>query len=76
MKNWNLRTILFALLLMTSIGSYVYINTIQVPETNVKCEAKQVFEEEEDDNSAELPDVKIFKKLIEKSKELVPATQF
>ncbi len=74
MKNSKLRSILFVLLLFASIGSYLYINSVQVEDSKVKCEVKQQLVDEEA-NETELPDVMLFKKLIEKGKELFPATQ-
>lgn len=77
MKNSKLRSILFSLVLFASIGSYLYINSIKVSNRTVKCEKHLLLDEsEENDNAAELPDVKLFKKLVEKGKELMPATKF
>ena len=78
MKNYKLRSYLFALVLFASIGSFAYINSVSVNDCTVKCEAKKPLmgdEEAENKSSSELPDVKLFKKLIEKGKELIPATQ-
>ena len=77
MKNNKLRTLLFCLIMAASIGSYLYINTIQLSNTHVKCEAKQELTDvENNESNSELPDIKILKKIIEKGKKLIPATQF
>jgi hypothetical protein len=77
MKNNKLRTLLFCLIMAASIGSYLYINSIQLSNAHVKCEANQELTDIDDnESSSELPDVKILKKLIEKGKKLIPATQF
>lgn len=72
MKNSRLRSLFFGLLVIASISSYAYINSVSVEETKPKCNINTMLEE--DQASSELPDVKIFKKLIETGKKLVPAT--
>ncbi len=75
MKNTKLQSILFGLILFVSIASFIYINSIQVRDCSLNCGAKQeLVEEDKNKGNSELPDVKIFKKLIEKGKELIPAT--
>lgn len=76
MKNSKVRSILFSLLLITSIGSYLYLNSVKVVDCTVKCDAKHQLLEAEESNETELPDVKLFKKLIEKGREMIPSTQF
>lgn len=73
MKNSRLRSFLFGLLVVASIGSYMYINSVSVVEPKAKCNMNTLLEDEETTN-AELPDVKIFKKIIETGRQLVPAT--
>ncbi len=73
MKNSRLRSFLFGLLVVASIGSYLYINSVSVIEPKAKCNMNTLLEDEEATN-AELPDVKIFKKIIETGRKLVPAT--
>ena len=76
MKNSKLRTLLFSLLFIASIGSYVYINSVEVSDCKMKFQAKQqLLQDEDDSQNAELPDVKLFKKLVEKGKQLIPSTQ-
>jgi len=77
MKNSKLRSVLFSLVLFASIGSYLYINSIKVNDCTVKCEKtqQQLLDSEGSSDTAELPDVKLFKKLVEKGKELMPSTQ-
>lgn len=73
MKNNKLRTFFFSLILVLSVGSYAFIQSVNVPNKNIKCQAKQMLEEE---NTAELPDVKLIKKIIENGKKLIPAARF
>jgi hypothetical protein len=73
MKNSRIRTLLFGLLLLASIGSYSYINSVSVEETKPKCNMNTYLDENVE-KSSELPDVKIFKKIIETGRRLVPAT--
>ena len=45
MKNSKLRTFLFSLVLVLSVGSYAFIQSVQVPNKNIKCQqAKQLLE--------------------------------
>lgn len=75
MKNSKLRIALFSLILLVSLSSYMYINSIDT-EANIKCNTKQTIVDEEEKSNSELPDVKLIKKIIEKGKQLVPATRF
>ncbi len=74
MKSSKSRNILFSLVLIASISSYLYINSVET-NANIKCEAKKSLVDEEDKNSSELPDVKLIKKIIETGKQLVPAAR-
>ena len=73
MKNSKLRAFFFSLILLASISSYLYINSVRGGDCTAKCEQKQELIDEQ--GSAELPDVKLLKKIIEKGRELMPATQ-
>lgn len=65
------------MLMLVSIGSYVFINSIQVSNADIKCGAKQELSDiDEKENNAELPDVKILKKIIEQGRKLIPVTRF
>lgn len=76
MKNSKVRTFFFLLLLIASTGSFLYINSVQVPESKINCQAKKDLVEEASESEADMPDVRIFKKLIEKGKEMLPNTRF
>lgn len=80
MKKENTRTILIALLIAASLGSYIFLNTRSSNvETTPSTElAKENAVEEEVDGQQEiiLPDVRLLKKAIETGKKLLPASSF
>lgn len=77
MKNNNLRTSLFSVIILLSIGCYAFLNTIEVPQTNVNSnfELDQVEVESLKKQETIMPDVKIVKSTIEFLKNMVPVTQ-
>lgn len=75
MKKSNFRTFLLILAIIASIASYAFINTRQVPK-NVKCNASAELPKEENIEDAILPEVQLVKKILQKSREVIPATRF
>ncbi len=76
MKSLNVRNLLFGLLIVFSFGSYVFINNAGTDfEVHPNCSAAKVLEDE-DAKEVALPEIQIVKKLLEKGKEMLPATRF
>lgn len=77
MKKRSLRTYLFLVLIAFSFASYVYINTVSVEDLSKPQCNKQLLiaPDENHDNDTELPEVQIVKHLIEKGRQLLPATR-
>ena len=76
MKKLNLKTLLFSTLVFLSICSYVYINSVNVT-TTVKCKTVEILDDEDHETKGSiLPEVQIVKKLLEKGREVLPATRF
>lgn len=77
MKKRSLRTYLFLVLVVFSFASFVYINTVSVEETSKpQCNKHlMVTPEDEQENTTDLPEVKIVKQLIEKGRRLLPSTR-
>lgn len=74
MKNSKVKSILFSLILIASVGSYAYINSVDVEQPHVNCQMKNTLIQEDNKSDSELPDVKIFKKIIENGKKILPAS--
>ncbi len=76
MKKNSLQKIIFALLIVTSLASYIYLNTVEVDLPSNSTEIKAELEEEEklDDQEMLLPDVKFIKHILEKSKKIIPSS--
>lgn len=70
MKKNSLRNLIVALLIFTSFGSFIYLNTVQIERSPINPEIKAGLQEEpEEEESLEmiLPDVQMVKKILEKS---------
>ena len=75
MTNKRLQFALFGLLIVLSLGSFVYLNSLAAPNQEVKCAETQMLEEEDQENSRiVLPDVELVKKLYRTGKRLLPAS--
>lgn len=75
MKKSNFRALLLICAIIASLASYTFINTRQIsiqPNSNVTSE---ISEEEKLDDIV-LPEVQLVKKLLQKSREILPATRF
>lgn len=77
MKNNNLRTSLFSLVILLSISSYAFLNTIETPNSSIdpSVEVEQIEIENLSTQETVMPDVKIVKKAVELLKNMVPISQ-
>jgi len=76
MKKSDFRSFLAVFVVGLSLGSYVFLNTISV-EKPVKEANKLEYNLDEDhyeSEKASLPDATLIIKLVEKAKDLIPAT--
>ncbi len=73
-KNIGIRSALFTLLILVSICSYIYLNMVDVVESNVETAPLHLTVEPEIEDKPEvlLPDVEIIKKVAEKALDLIP----
>ena len=76
MKKSNFRTFLLICAIFASIASFAFINTRQVPNTKMKCNASAELPKDENREDAVLPEVQLVKKILQKSREILPATRF
>ena len=77
MKKNSLRNLIVALLVFTSFGSFIYLNTVQIEKSPKNPEMKaELQEEQEEEEEIEmiLPDVQMVKKVLEKSKAILPSS--
>ena len=75
MKKSNFRTLLLVCVIFASIASYAFINTRQVPE-KFKCNASTELPQDETKEDVILPEVQLVKKILQKGREILPATRF
>jgi hypothetical protein len=73
MKNNNIRTSLFALIILISISSYAFLHSIETPNANLDSSLKVEQIELENISSQEpiMPDVKIVKMAVDFLKNMV-----
>ncbi len=76
MKKSNFRTILLIFAIFASVASYAFINTRQVQ--NLKMNSNVSTEVPNDENREDiiLPEVQLIKEILQKSREILPATRF
>lgn len=74
MKNKRLQFALFGLLIVLSLASFVYLNSLDSPRVEVKCTESKLTEENQDNSRIVLPDVELVKKLYRTGKRLLPAS--
>ncbi|MEL6866533.1 MAG: hypothetical protein AAFP19_19060 [Bacteroidota bacterium] len=75
MKRKSLRSALFVLLVLTSLCSYIFLNTVEMVSPGVDGSlSKELQQLEPDEQDMALPDVQIMKTILQKSKELLPAS--
>ena len=79
MKKSRLQFILTIALVLTSLSSYIYINTLASnqavsPKCNLKHQIEAVEAEAENEQVDILPEAELLKKLIETGKRILPAT--
>lgn len=65
MKKYNIRTYLFLLLTLLSIGSYTYMTSVTTSDTTIKTS-----EVEEAEKSIYLPDVALIQKIFKTGKQI------
>ena len=77
MKNKNIQTSIFSLIILLSISSYAFLNTIDSSNVNFdqSLEVEQVELEKITSQETLMPDVKIVKTAIEILKNMVPVPQ-
>ncbi len=73
MKQTNTRRFIFALLVTASFVSFIFLNTVNVPQTDAVKEYTEEVEEEEK-REVGLPDVEVVKMIIQKSKRFLPVS--
>ncbi|MEL6922852.1 MAG: hypothetical protein AAFO94_02315 [Bacteroidota bacterium] len=73
-KSIGLRSALFTLLILASIGSYVYLNLVDVVNESVDPTPLQLQAETEQSENQQvlMPDVEIIKRVVEKGLDLIP----
>ncbi len=78
MKKTNIRHWFFALLACASLFSFIFINTVNVPQTGAvpELELEVDIDEPQDSNQSEvtLPDVQVIKKIIQQGKKILPVS--
>ena len=77
MKNINLRTSLFSLVILLSISSYAFLHTIDTPVASIEASLgiEQVEMENMSTQETVMPDIKIVKHAVELLKNMVPISQ-
>lgn len=72
MTKANIRWALFSALIMLSIFSFIFINTVQVESTATeKIELREDLLEEKDQPEVNLPDLEVVKKILEKGRKIL-----
>lgn len=80
MKKQSTRTVLVVLVVLASLVSYIYLNTVELTAAEETPTEYQLMEEEEETQAARtqttlrLPDVALIKKVIETGKSLMPGS--
>lgn len=81
MKKQTARTVLVALVVLASLVSYIYLNTVELDTTTQDATQYQLMENEDDiDKEAVtntrmlLPEVALIKKVLETGKSLIPGS--
>ena len=75
MKKFNFRTLLFFCAIFASVASYAFINTRHVPK-KIKGNVATELPKDESREDVVLPEVQLVKKILQKSREILPATRF
>jgi hypothetical protein len=76
MKKSNFRTLLLIFAIFASIASYAFINTRQVQNIKMNSNASTELPKDEAKEDIILPEVQLIKKILQKSREILPATHF
>lgn len=72
MTKANIRWALFSTLIMLSIFSFIFINTVQVePTSTERIELREDLTEDKDQPEVNLPDLEVVKKILEKGRKIL-----
>jgi len=75
MKKTSLRNLLIALLVFTSLASYIYLNTVELHAAHASPDVNIEMEQEDSEGSEMiLPDVQMVKRILEQTKSMIPAS--
>lgn len=74
MKKLNTRSTLFLLLIVASLVSYIYLNTITVETIEETHTNELELEEAEEQQNIILPDVQLLKKVVDTGRRFLPAS--
>ncbi len=75
MKKNSLRNLLIALLIFTSLASYIYLNTVELHADHASPEINSEIEQDNaEDSEMILPDVQMVKHILERTKSMVPSS--
>lgn len=74
MKKLNTRSTLFLLLIVASLVSYIYLNTITVEYKADNTTKELELEDADAQQNIILPDVLLIKKVVDAGKRLIPAS--
>jgi len=76
MKNNKIKTVLFTLVMMMSLSSYVFLNSLSVPTPTSDINIEEVrINDLTQQNEATLPDVLIIQRGVEMMKTVLPISQ-
>ena len=75
MKTSSTRTVLLGIAITASLCAYLFLSNVNIPLNYESADIIEYSEEqEESENKAVLPDVRLLKKVIEAGKQLIPAS--
>lgn len=76
MKKSNFRTFLMIFAIVASVASYTFINTRQINTPVINTNVTTELPNDENKEDAILPEVQLVKKILQKGREILPATRF
>jgi len=76
MKKSNFRTFLLICTISASVASYAFINTRQIDNIQLNTNVSIELPKDENREDVILPEVQLIKKILQKSREILPATHF
>ncbi len=76
MKNNKIKTVLFSLVIMMSLSSYLFLNSLSIPIPTSDINIEEVgLNDLTKQNEVTLPDVQIIEKGVEMMKRVLPISQ-